>query len=138
MLRRITSFFTVIGLLFASLAPIATFAAPDNQNGQPRLVQKVSPEFESATNSTGTFRVIIQTKGRPSAAHDSAIGSGGGTKRKQFDALNTIVADVSGNTLAELAARDDIDYISPDRTVRAQMSVTREAVGAGRVRRFRD
>ncbi|HEV3470357.1 MAG TPA: hypothetical protein VG148_13610 [Pyrinomonadaceae bacterium] len=35
--------------------------------------------------------------------------------------------------MAALAAREDVLYVSPDRTVRAQMDVTREATGAALV-----
>jgi subtilisin family serine protease len=41
-----------------------------------------------------------------------------------------MVVDVPRSEVASLAARDDIAYVSPDRVVKAQMDVTREATGA--------
>jgi subtilisin family serine protease len=96
----------------------------------PKRNAKFAPEFDSATGSSQQVRVIIQTNGRPSAAHDSAISGKGGSKGTTFEAFDAMTAVVPASSVASLAARSDVAYISPDRTVSGQMAVTREATGA--------
>ena len=133
MLRRITSSFIVLTLLAVSLAPLVGVTASAASNS-PKHASKVAPELTGSTaSSTQTVRVIVQTKGRPTAAHDGAISAKGGSKRQSFDELNALTADVPANAVASLAAREDVEYVSPDRQVRASMDVTRESVGASQV-----
>ena len=137
MLRRLTVCLTVLSLLFVSIAPLTAiaFAAPAaEKHGRQKPQGKVAPEFATtAATSTETVRVIVQTKGRPTAAQDQAIESRHGQKRQTFDTLNTLVVDLPAGEVASLAARDDVVYVSPDRPVRAQLDVTREATGAALV-----
>src|SRR5688500_5616467 len=134
MLRRLTVCLTVLSLLFVSIAPLTAiaFAAPAAQrHGRQKPQRKVAPEFDStAAGATETVRVIVQTKGRPTAAQDQAIESKHGRKRQTLDTLNTLVVDIPAGEIASLAAREDVLYVSPDRPVRAQLDVTREATGA--------
>jgi subtilisin family serine protease len=130
MLRRITTSFIVLTLLAVSLAPLADSASAASNS--PKHTSKVAPELSGATSSQ-TVRVIVQTKGRPTQAHDGAISAKGGSKRQSFDELNALTADVPANAVASLAAREDVEYVSPDRQVRASLDVTRESVGASQV-----
>src|SRR2546423_2657982 len=136
MFRRITASLTLIALVAISLTPLTTFAAPSKQNSSPRQGRgfgKLAPEFDAASNSTATVRVLVQTKGQPSASHDAAVANAHGTKRASYTTLNTLVADVPANTVASLALRDDVLYVSPDRPVKAQGSLTDDAIGATQV-----
>src|SRR5205807_2992462 len=134
MFRRITACLSLLSLVLVSLAPLATFAAPAQNNRQPRhSFKKLAPEFEAATNSTATVRVLIQTKGQPTAAHDNAVAGVGGRKRAGYDSLNTLVADVPANTVASLAQRDDVVYVSPDRPVKSEANLTDDTIGATQV-----
>src|SRR2546427_1698247 len=128
MLRRITAYLSLISLVAVALAPMATtYAAPRRSGNQQRHVEKkAAPEFASTHGSTATVRVLIQTKGAPSAAHDSALTRVRGNKRASYDALNMIVADVPLNEVAGLAARKDVLYVAPDRPVKAQMNLTND------------
>ena len=135
MLRRITSSLIAISFLFVSLAPLTgAFAAGAADRQQSRREQKreskVAPELSEKAASTQMVRVIVQTKGRPTAAHDGAVAGKGGAKRQTFAALDAITVDVPANAVAELAAREDVAYVSPDREVRAELDVTRETTGA--------
>ncbi|MBD0326763.1 MAG: hypothetical protein ICV68_10040, partial [Pyrinomonadaceae bacterium] len=134
MLRRFATYFITLTLLATSLVPFTTLAAPaaPSQNNNQRRARKLAPELETATS--GTVRVIIQSKGRSTAAQEQAVAAKGGSKKKTLEALNVLVADVPAGALNELAAREDIAYISPDRRVRAQMDVTAQAVGADLVK----
>src|SRR5438445_8008954 len=129
MFKRITAYLSLISLIVVSLAPVATFAADPSRVH----TTKTAPEFDKANNSSATVRVLIQTKGAPSAAQDDAVANAHGSKRASHSALNMIVADVPLNTVASLAARDDIVYIAPDRPVKSQLNLTNDATGASQV-----
>src|SRR5687767_7500412 len=123
----------IISIIAASVAPVATFAAPKNGKGQTAKRRKLSAELESVRNSSTVKRVIIQTKGAPSAAHDEAIQSKGGRRHGSFESFQLVVADVPGTSLTELASRDDISYISDDKPVRAHAALVTESTGAAQV-----
>src|SRR2546425_5310778 len=134
MFRRLTAFAIMLSLVFVAVIPftLTAFAAPAGQkNGEEKQARKLAPEFDSSPSDPNeTIRVVIQTKGHLTAAHDQAIEARHGHKRQALDALDTLIADVPRSEVASLAARDDVAYVSSDRAVRAQMDVTREATGA--------
>ena len=131
MSRRI-ALIIIVSIVSASIAPMVTLAAP--QGGKPQAkTSKLSPELAKSTNSSASTRVIIQTKGTPTQAQDSAINSKGGSKRGAFDNLNIVVADMPANAVADLASRDDVEYISADRAVRANLDLVTESTGAAQV-----
>src|SRR4030095_12150210 len=132
MFRRITASLSIVSLAIVSFAPLATFAAPTQ--GHRVNARKIAPEFASTVSSGATVRVLLQTKGAPSAAHDNALLNARGTKRATYSSLNTIVADVPLNELQNLGQRTDIEYIAPDRPVKSQMNVTSQTTGADQVR----
>src|SRR3954462_11958884 len=131
MLRRITASLIVLGLTATYLPPLAlgSAPAPKKSDSAPKRNAKFAPEFDNAAGSTEQVRVIIQTKGRPSAAPDSAIASKGGSKGATFEGFDAMTAVVPAGSVASLAARADVAYISPDRKVEGRMAVTREATG---------
>src|SRR3984893_17098540 len=112
MLRRLTAFAIVLSLVLVAVTPftLTAFAAPAGQtNGKDKQARKLAPEFDgSPSGSNGTVRVVIQTKGHLTPAHDSAIEAGPGRRRQGPAALDTLVADVPRSELASLAARDDV------------------------------
>src|SRR3712207_1878614 len=132
MFRRITSSLIALGLTATYLSPLALGAAPAPRKNEsaPKRNAKFAPEFDNAAASGEQVRVIIQTKGRPNAAHDGAISSKGGSKGTTFDSLDAMTAVVPASSVASLAARSDVAYISPDRQVKSEMALTREATGA--------
>src|SRR5215204_1345412 len=132
MLRRISALAILLALVSVYLAPLATNAAaasPKQKKAQERS-SKLAPEFETAGPADELVRVLIQTKGRPSAAHADAVASEGGVRGRAFEALDVMTALVPRGSLASLATREDVAYISPDRQVAGAMAVTREATGA--------
>nr|MBA3322599.1 S8 family serine peptidase [Pyrinomonadaceae bacterium] len=130
MLHRLTSACIALSLL-VSLAPLSSNAqaAPQPQRAAQRN-RKISPELPTATNSNAVTRVIIQTKGRPTEAQDGAITRARGIKRQSFETLNAVVVDLPAKEIAALAERDDVEYVTPDRPVKASMQLTRETSGA--------
>ena len=136
MLKRITTYLSLSSLIVVSLAPTISFAAPSRGNGNnsPRHIEKkAAPEFASTNGANGTVRVIVQTKGAPTAALDTALTNAHGNKRASFSEFNTIVADVPLNQVATLAARPDVQYVAPDRPVKAQFNLTNDTTGATQV-----
>src|SRR2546423_629673 len=127
--RRI-SLLIIVAIVIASIAPLASFAAPKAAKPQRAKASKLSSSLSSSANSSELTTVVIQTKGAPSAAHDGAVQAKGGRKRGSFDLMNMIVADVPRSSLAALAARDDVDYISADRPVHANIDLVTESTGA--------
>ncbi|MDQ2975058.1 MAG: S8 family serine peptidase, partial [Acidobacteriota bacterium] len=130
MLRRISAYLSLISLMAVAFLPMVTFAAPRNGNHQRHVEKKEAPEFANTNKSTATVRILMQTKGAPSAAQDGALSRAHGTKRAVLEGLDTIVADVPLNEVAGLASRDDVLYVAPDRPVKAQMNLTNETTGA--------
>ncbi|HET6261332.1 MAG TPA: S8 family peptidase, partial [Chloroflexia bacterium] len=122
MLRKFTACLSLISLMMVSGAPLTVFGktTASNNNRQARQNKKLAPELESSSTSNGTIRVIIQTKGQPSAEQDNAIANTGGTKRASYSALNAVVADVPASSVASLAARADVEYVTSDRPMQAQ------------------
>jgi serine protease AprX len=134
MLRKISAYLSLISLVALTLAPAMTAsAAPRNGNHQRHVEKKAAPEFSKTNGSTATVRVLIQTKGAPTAAQDGALARAHGNKRASYDALNMIVADVPLNEVAGLAARADVLYVAPDRPVKAQMNLTNDTTGVSQV-----
>src|SRR5687767_540919 len=121
MLRRITACLIALGLTATYLSPLAANAAAPKKDAQ-KHSSKLAPEFASNAGANGLVRVIIQTKGRPSASQESAVASKGGSKDRTFEALDAMTAVVPTSQLAELAAREDVSYISPDRAIQGQLA----------------
>ena len=130
MLRRIVASTVLLTLLSAYASPLAVRAAAVAPKKAAARASKLAPEFEAAGAASELVRVIIQTKGRPSAAHADAVAAKGGAKGRSFEALDAMTALVPRGSLAALAAREDVAYISPDRLVKGSMALTREATGA--------
>jgi hypothetical protein len=131
MLRRFTACTILLALVSAYISPLAADAAAATpKKNTPKRSSKLAPEFEAAGASEELVRVLIQTKGRPSAAHAGAVQSKGGAKGRSFESLDVLTAVVPRGSLASLAAREDVAYISPDRLVAGAMAVTRESTGA--------
>ncbi|HEY7785877.1 MAG TPA: S8 family serine peptidase, partial [Pyrinomonadaceae bacterium] len=133
MLRRILASLSIASIAIVSL-PLASFAAPARgRNSERRIEKKTAPEFDSTNNSTATVRVLMQTKGAPSEAHDGALMTARGRRKATYAALNTVVAEVPLNEIENLAKRSDVAYISPDRPVKSQINLTNETTGASQV-----
>src|SRR5688500_14202342 len=103
MLRRITASLILLSLLSATVAPLTVNAAPATPMGATKNRQrqpKLAPEFASASGSHDMVRVIVQSVGRPGAAHESAVKAKGGAKRGQFDELDAMSVEVPRSALA--------------------------------------
>src|ERR1051325_10038440 len=110
MLRRITSSLIILGLLGATLSPLALGAAPAPRKNEsaPKRNAKFAPEFDGAAGSGEQVRVIIQTKGRPTAARAAPLASRGGKKGQPFESFDAMTAVAPAGAVASLAARDDV------------------------------
>src|SRR6185503_3369543 len=123
----------IICIVSGYITPVIGFGASKKATAHVEKGRKLSSSLESLTNSSASKRVIIQTKGTPSTSQDEAIQAKGGSRRASFDNLNMLVADVPGKSLAELAAREDVVYISADQPVQAHGALVTESTGADQV-----
>src|SRR5438132_2158189 len=131
-MSRHLSLLIIASFVAASITPLIRLAAPQTAKHQHAKMTKLSASLTSS-NSSELARVIIQTKGAPSQAHDGAIQAKGGHKLSSFDSLNIVVAEVPRNSVADLAQRNDVTYISADRAVHANIDLTTESTGAAQV-----
>ncbi len=97
MLRRLTSILSLISLLTVSLAPTTFAASTVGKQSNKAALKKIAPELESVSGSTNTVRVVIQTKGRPTAAHASALAGVGGVKGRDYEALDATYSGEGGS-----------------------------------------
>src|SRR5438045_1212667 len=115
MLRRITALITLIGLTTIYFSAIPASAAASATKSQKRN-SKLAPELDSASNANDLVRDIIQTKGRPTAAHDDAIKANGGAGDR--DGHGTGVASVAaGNGSASGGYGASYVGIAPDASI---------------------
>ncbi|MDQ3256041.1 MAG: S8 family peptidase, partial [Acidobacteriota bacterium] len=134
MLRRITACLNAIALVMVSLIPLTVVSAKDRGTAKRTgTVSKIAPELHQSGGGQEMVRVVVQTNGRPSAVQQNAIATSRGHISESYETLNTLVADVPRDSLASLAARGDVAYISSDRPVKAQVNLARETVGATEV-----
>ena len=84
MLKRITTYLSLSSLIVVSLAPTLALLrrAEATETTRPvHIEKKAAPEFASTNGANGTVRVIVQTKGAPTAALDTALTNAHGNKR---------------------------------------------------------
>src|SRR3712207_698634 len=103
MFRRITATTILLAIISAYIAPLAADAAAPAAKKATKRASKLAPEFEADGAADELVRVIIQTKGRPTAAHADAVASKGGRKGRDFEALDATTALVPRGSLASLA-----------------------------------
>ncbi|HEX8491431.1 MAG TPA: S8 family serine peptidase [Pyrinomonadaceae bacterium] len=63
--------------------------------------------------------VIVQPKGTKTAMQDAEIRNRGGHVKQQLNNLNLRVVELPANAVEAFAARDDVEYVSPDRQIEA-------------------
>ena len=82
--------------------------------------EKMSADLrEHARNARGNERVsvIVQPTGQWRAEQDDAVVLHGGRVKQRFDNLGMHVIELPVSAVETLAARDDVEYISPDREI---------------------
>jgi serine protease AprX len=103
-----------LGLLLvatSSLAQVATLA--------PELVGR---------NDNGSADVIVRFLTPASAAHLAKITSRGGTVLDDFSFIKALHAKLPASKLADLSQDGEVDYVSPNRTMRGALNNTTAAV----------
>ena len=83
---------------------------------------KVSADLrERARNAHSNERVsvIVQPKGEWGSQHDDEVLSRGGRVKRRFGNFSMRVIELPAHAVEMLAARDDIEYVSPDREIKS-------------------
>ena len=105
-------------------------------SGSDSLGHKVSREILqkiSSGHGSEQVRVIIQPKATWDTALDSTVEEAGGTNVRSFQNFRVRVVTISANAAANLAARQDVAYVSLNREVRSLGHVS-ATTGADQVR----
>src|SRR6516165_4458463 len=90
----------------------------------------VSPDFKAGNPAT-PVRVMIQLVTPPSLGNLSTLQGGGASLQKQFRHFpQTIVVTVPGGLVPMLAKLPFVKYITPVRSVKRHLELTRASVGA--------
>jgi serine protease AprX len=121
----------VIILILSFFMPLVGRFLPVTQaqsNGQRNSGKKMTEDLlararQSRVGSGEKTRVIFNVADSNSAAQARAVlQSAGANVSKQLDALNVVVADVPFAALENLAARDEVSWVSADQEVRSLAS----------------
>jgi subtilisin family serine protease len=123
-LKRLTAWLMIPALL---LLPPGGAASSGGRSGRgrdetPRHASKVSADLrEHARRAGGGQRVtaIVQPKGEWNDEHEGAIVAHGARVKKRHEHLSERVVELPASAVEALAARDDIEYVSADREMRA-------------------
>jgi hypothetical protein len=91
---------------------------------------KMAEELDSV--KSGSVDVIIRYKQPPSEAQRAKTATKGGNFKQDFTLLRSSVYTVPASAIADLAADADVEFISPDRTAHAHvtMALRRTMVGS--------
>jgi subtilisin family serine protease len=98
------------------------YAAAAPSRGVVKPKEKLSSDLrERVRNARADERItlIVQAKGEPTASQDEDISIRGGRVKQQFDNLNMRVVELPANAVESLAARSDVEYVSPEREIEA-------------------
>jgi serine protease AprX len=79
---------------------------------------KLSQDLEDVDQNS-TVHVIVKYKSGPSDAKTSDVTSKGGKENKRLDLVQGSAYSMPASALSNLAADDDVEYIVPDRRLRA-------------------
>ncbi len=121
-------------LVLVLLSPLPRKVQADS--GTDSLDHKVSREIRqkvSSGNGSEHVRVIIQPVGLWDTVLDSTVEEAGGTNVRSFQNFRLRVVTVSANAAVNLAARNDVAYVSLNREVRSLGHVS-ATTGADQVR----
>ena len=119
----------ILLLIFSLVSPLANLlpgmeaSHAQTKSNLPRAAKftdDLRERIQSNANSGETARVILNLSETANVEQLSqALAQGGGHSQKNLNALGLMVADVPLNKLEEIAARDDISWISGDQEVRS-------------------
>ena len=98
--------------------------------------EKLAPEF--LQNSVrGNVDVIVRYKSAPLEKQHAKVAKGGGALKSKFDLIQSGHYSVPAAMLEELANDPDVEFVSPDRTVRGTLDLSMAAVNAGAAQTYR-
>ena len=121
--NRFLTGLTALALL-TPLAPSAFVAAAKSPAPRRGALKKMTDDLlaraSAARRGAGeTARVIVSAaEGRGGAATLAALGAAGARVSDELDSLGLVVADVPLDRLSELAASENVSWVSSDQTVR--------------------
>src|SRR5687767_8120412 len=93
-------------------------ASSDKSSGRGAASRKVSPDLDGKKSGDAPVRVILQLDGKPSGRLNALLNRNGVHVRGSFRNFNAMAVELSASAVAELAAFDEVAYVSADRETR--------------------
>jgi serine protease AprX len=82
-------------------------------------------------DSDASVNVLIRFKRPLDESQAERIRKCGGAETARYRASRIVAATIEAGRLAEVATENEVEYIAPDRTVKASLDTTRQSVRAG-------
>ncbi len=132
--------------IFLMLALVGSLLPPYQAQAQTSAISKLSEVLQSevgrtsesiwSDSATQRLRVLIQTRGAVTAALVNALSLVDGFIVRQFASIEGVLANVPQSSLLELAARPDVERITPDHLIQQTSSHLEAATLADGVRTY--
>ncbi|MFN2482443.1 MAG: hypothetical protein ABR554_13380, partial [Pyrinomonadaceae bacterium] len=106
-------------------APADGFDQPSADNASGGKVSQRLRERARGSNSDERVQVVIQLKGRMSGKLSALLNSNGAHVQKELKNLGMAVVELPTRAVEELAAFDEISYVTPDDDTRLLGHVSR-------------
>ncbi|HEX8336238.1 MAG TPA: S8 family serine peptidase, partial [Pyrinomonadaceae bacterium] len=122
---RLLAALAALSILVGHAAPLGARAKSPAQGAPRRVLKKMTDDLLAraggARRGAGeTARVIVRAaRGQTGAAAAKALRGAGARVSAELDSLGLVVADVPVEKLSELAARDEVAWVSSDQDVRS-------------------
>jgi serine protease AprX len=101
--------------------------AQDSTGASKSSRQAASRQALSASN--GLITCLVKFKSKPGPAQDAIITARGGRLVRELDQLMMSIYAIPPGQVAAVAAHAQVDYVSPDRAVKAHMDTITQTVG---------
>jgi subtilisin family serine protease len=99
-----------------------SYAAPAPAGKASLPKEKLSSDLRERVRGASSgerVTVIVQPKGTKTAMQDEEIRNRGGRVKQQLNNLNLRIVEIPANAVEAFAARDDVEYVSPEREIEA-------------------
>jgi serine protease AprX len=125
----LVSFALLVSMLSGVLASgPAKRETPQNQLPDDKLSSDLRERVRKG-NGNERITVVVHPKASWSDEQDADVRSRGGRVKQQLDNLNMRVLELPAHAVEALAARDDVEYVSPDREIQSTGHLKMTTVG---------
>ena len=143
-LRRLVAL-CLLSSVFCALFQLGSLHAQTPPAGTVPPISKLAPALAAVLGTSDTLvwsdpskqtvRVLIQTYGPVSASLLTAVSQNGGKVVHQFTSINAVLVELPKKHVLDIAARADVERMSPDHLAVQSASSLEVATGADQVRK---